>query len=174
MPKILVLFDNRVEEMAALAETAARGAQAIRFAEVEVRHVGGLLPARAETASEHKQRPESPPGKYRGLESIEKLTDFDAVLFVAEGDTDVLADALQSVSSMTDVVAAVVTPAGAEMGHRETAAQLMAVLGHMGMILISGEDPSDLGQRAARLAGWVRHARGHESGGGAEHHHHHH
>src|SRR5688500_15911734 len=67
MPRTLVLYSGRSPHLAALAEAIAEGAETVRFAEVEVRRVAG------------------PGDKHRELEAVERLADYDAIIFGAPG-----------------------------------------------------------------------------------------
>jgi len=175
MPKLYILFDGADRPSATQLDALARGAKSVRFTEVEIRRNPPVTDAPASEAVD-KESLEPEIAKYRVLDSIEKLTESDAlVAIVGERGVRPLAETLARAGALTDVVGAVVASTGpAEHVARELASAMVG----RGMILISGsDDPETVGARAAKVAGWVRHAKGHEHGDGHGHghgHRHHH
>jgi hypothetical protein len=153
MPKLLVLYAG-AERSSALADAVARGARGVRFTEVELRRTAG---------GPDKERPEPAAAKSRGLDAYETLTDYDALVLVGdESGAAALTALADGEGPLTDVVGTVVAAEGIP---RQTTESLAAALGRRGMILISGsDDPESVGRRAAKVGGWVRHAKGHEHG----------
>ena len=154
MPKLLVLFAG-AERSAALADAVARGARAVRFTEVDLH--------RAADRGPDKQSPEPAAAKSRAADAYETLTEYDALVLVGdESGASALAAFVGEKQPLTDLVGAVVAADGVP---EDSTQALAAALGRRGMILISGsDDPESVGRRAAKVAGWVRHAKGHEHG----------
>jgi hypothetical protein len=171
MPKVLVLFHDRDANAERLAEAAAQGARSVRFAEVEIRQLSSAMAVPATPPEGYKERPEPSGGKYQSLGSIQKLTDYDAVVLAAPRPEAamLLTSLLRMAKSLPDVVATIVRGTTADEAGIPPG-RVLEVLSDLGMILVSGgADPAHAGRRAATVAGWVRHAKGHEGG----HHHHH-
>lgn len=158
MARILVLYPSGAADVPPVADALAKGARSVRFAEVDVRR----LERAGEALKEHQG---APAAKHRALDSIETLTEYDAVVLAPGGEGEqAFAEALGRSGPLADVVGAV---AG-------TSPALLAAMGRLGMVLLTGDDPESLGRRAAKVAGWVRHAKGHEAEGDHHGHHHHH
>jgi NAD(P)H dehydrogenase (quinone) len=167
MPKLLVLFDARSDDMTRLAEAVAEGALRVRFAEVDVRRLGG---AAADG---------TPSVRHRGLESAEALAAYDGIIIGAvpagmESDP-AMAPIRAATTSLVNKVGSAF--AATEDGGSRSAAlwSVLTPMADRGMILVAppiSESPSDelesareQGKRVADVVGWVTHARSH-------HHHH--
>jgi NAD(P)H dehydrogenase (quinone) len=166
MPKLLVLFDARSDDMTRLAEAVAEGARGVRFAEVDVR----LLGAAAADGT--------PSARHRTLESADALAGYDGIIIGAmlpAGNDPAIAALRTASTSLVDKVGSAF--AATEDGGSRTAAlwSVLTPMADRGMILVTPpmtESPSDelesareQGKRVADVVGWVTHARSH-------HHHH--
>jgi hypothetical protein len=150
MPKTLVLLLSDHPAVAASARRVADGARQVRFAEVDVRRF-------ADT-----------PGPL-------SAADYDALVLGVEADgapVDAALHAFAAAHALTHMVGAAFT--AGDDGARDDAvcwAALRALAAH-GLLLVPpiAADPAGdtdeaarrLGHRVATVAGWVRHARGHE------------
>jgi hypothetical protein len=161
MPKLLVLAAG-AERADAVADAVAQGARAVRFTEVDLRRVPSAGP--------DKESPEAGPAKSRTLDADEKLTEYDALVLVGDADgVQALAGVVDGQERLTDLVGAFVAAEEVPAAGRWSLGDALA---RRGVILLSGsDDPAAVGSRAAKVAGWVRHAKGHEHGGGGHHHH---
>ncbi|MEO8561578.1 MAG: hypothetical protein ABI601_05860 [bacterium] len=167
MPKLLVLFDPRSPDMAALADAIAEGARLVRFAEVDVRCVSHTMPDGISAT------------RHRTLESADALATYDGVVigaFSAETKGDGVVDSLSAATtSLVDKVGSVFTTARADAERSAVLWSVLAAMADRGMILVPPRVnglPSDelssareQGKRVADVVGWVTHARSH-------HHHH--
>jgi NAD(P)H dehydrogenase (quinone) len=172
MPKTLVLCSSPAGHTAALADAIVEGARSVRFAEVDVRCL------------EHAEAGSDPAlaAKYRPLESVDALAGYDAIVLGAPADGAGVpaalarlldaAGALRARGALVDVVGSAFT-AAADDGHETALWSILASLGTLGMILVppaatGGEGAlaaaREQGRRVATVAGWVRHAKGHEHG----------
>jgi hypothetical protein len=161
MPKLLVLFEAYGDDIAQLADAVAEGARSVRFAEVDVRRLGG---------TEHTTR-----GSYKLLESADALAGYDGILLGAHGgQEDAVYEVLTTPASLVNKVGSVFTSAPGPV-RREILMPALAPMADRGMILVPpplSTVPADelefaraLGKRVAEVVGWVTHARSH-------HHHH--
>jgi NAD(P)H dehydrogenase (quinone) len=161
MPKLLVLFDSRSEDVTQLADAVAEGARSVRFAEVDVRRIEE---SSAATAS---------PARHRALETADALAAYDGIIVdAAAAPLDPLASAT---TSLVNKVGSAFTTSQAGGGRREALWSILTPMADRGMILVPppvSESPADelesarqLGKRVAEVVGWVTHARSH-------HHHH--
>jgi NAD(P)H dehydrogenase (quinone) len=211
MPKLLVLFYSRTGNTAKLADAIVEGAREVPYAEVDIRRIDDLAPASViEENPKWKEAREGLARKYRTLESVEKLVDYDALIIGSPTRYGVMAAELKNVLDQTgplwnkgllvdkvgSAFTSVSTPHG---GHETTLWSIMTPMANLGMIIVppgytdpvmfragspygatatTKEAPptdTDLavarhqGRRVAKVAEWVRHAKGHEHGG---HHHH--
>lgn len=192
MPKVLVLFHSRNGNTAAVADAAAEGAASVRFTEVEVRRLEDLSPgASAAEAEASKTSRAALARKYRTLESVEILTQYDALIIGSPSRYGIMsaemklvldqAGALAARGALRDKVgAAFGTAANANGGHETNVMSMLVPLMHLGMIIIppgyagsDGATPEQgsadgreaarlLGARVAKVAEWVRHAKSHE------------
>jgi multimeric flavodoxin WrbA len=160
MPKTLVVVPSRTGRLAALADAFVEGARSVRFAEVDVRRLD-----------------ETDVG-------AEGVAGYDAIALGAPVDDEAVPDALarllDEAGALVDVVGSAFAPPSPT--GRDTALwALLASMGARGMILVTpGAPPAaagagtpdeaalaaarEQGRRVATVAGWVRHARGHEHG----------
>lgn len=161
MPKLLVLFEAQDDDIAQLADAIAEGARRVRFAEVDVRLVGG--------------GPSAARASHRALESADALAAYDGIILgVRGGEGEAVHDALATTASLVNKVGSAFTsaPGGARGAILWSA---LAPMADREMILVPppvGTAPADqleaaraLGKRVAEVVGWVTHARSH-------HHHH--
>ncbi len=174
MPKLLVLFQSRSADVVRLAEAAAAGARAVRFAEVDLRSFP--------LSDDGDARVDAGARAHRPLEQVQDIASYDGLILVVgrePGAGDGLVRALRSFAgSLANKVGAALTPATGT----ERSPLLWSVLSPMadrGMILVPAAfDPApaaddvatrDLGKRVADVISWVTHARSHH-----DHDHHHH
>ena len=164
MPKLLVLFDPRSDDMMRLADAVAEGARSVRFAEVDVRRSGDAPSAAA---------------RHRALERADALAAYDGIIVGAAPAGSTSGSALeQLVSPATNLlgkVGSAFTAAQPGEGRREILWSVLTPMADRGMILVPPqitESPGDelegaraQGKRVAEVVGWVTHARSH-------HHHH--
>ena len=169
MPKLLILFHTRSTDVVPLAEAAADGARAVRFAEVDLRCLdeGGSAAMNAREASA---------SRYRTLERIEDAAGYDGIILCASSREDAASLAAgvgQLDGSLENKVGSAVTTATGEARSAALWAALTPVADR-GMILVpvSFTEPGEpaesarrVGKRVAQVIGWVSHARSH-------HHHH--
>lgn len=193
MPKVLVLFYSQSGHTAALADAISEGAAAVKFTEVEVRRLEDLAHQSMIDANESwKLSRAALAKKYRTLESVETLTQYDALIIGSPSRYGVMSAELKLVLDQAGPLAArgalrdkvgsafgtASTPNG---GHETNIMSMLVPLMHLGMILVpqgaeaaerpaGAKDPaSDLalaraqGARVAKVAEWVRHAKSHEA-----------
>ena len=196
MPKILVLFHSRTGNTAALAEAIADGARGVRFTEVDIRRLEDVAAEKlADGIPAWREGREELARKYRTLESAE-----------LRGVLDELGPLASRGGLVDKVGAAFTTALASRGGHEATLAGMITALASLGMLIcppgqgegakgagsplgaiaLTGEGGGigeaelaiarALGKRVAKVAEWVRHAKGHESGHlhshGHSHHHH--
>jgi NAD(P)H dehydrogenase (quinone) len=201
MPRVLVLFYSRTGHTATLADAVADGARGVRFTEVDVRRLEDLAPDTtveadaAWRASRARLRE-----RYRPFDDVDRLADYDGLVLGSPARHGVMAaelgllleraEPLRKRGALVDRVGAAFTSGSAPHGgHETTLWSLMPPMAAMGMLLVppgctdpgyaetvGGEDATTaarrLGQRVATVAGWVRHAKGHEAEAAGHHHHH--
>jgi NAD(P)H dehydrogenase (quinone) len=170
MPKLLVLFDPRSDDLTRLAEAVADGARRVRFAEVDVRRIG----SRAEGASGGTEAT-----RYRALETADALAAYDGVIVGAVPDSGAGAGV---VAPLPDASASLVNKVGSAFAatqpgerRRDLLWSVLTPMADRGMILVPPpltdthgdelESAREQGRRVAEVVGWVTHARSH-------HHHH--
>ena len=180
MPKVLVLFHSRTGNTAALAERVAEGARSVRFTEVDVRRLEEPTPDAAGAAHPQEADGGAALRRYRALDDVATVADYDALVIAAAAPDGVLPAGLARLlerlaplaasAALADRVGAVVTPDGQDAAHRA----LLPSLASLGLILVppapGAADAHAHGARVATVAEWVRHAKSHAAG----HHHHHH
>jgi len=164
MPKVLVLFDDTDAVASTLGESAAEGARAVRFTEVDVR----VLAA----AADSRRKP---------LESPGALDQYDGVVFAAGNDslTPALEDVLAELAQASGL-RFVNMVFGAATNDGKLAAELLSLGGIVVGQPLAGDDigrARALASRVAQVASWVRHSLAHESAeahsGHHQHGHHH-
>jgi len=160
MPKVLVLFHSRTGSTAALADAVAEGAGSVKFAEVELRRIDDLAPESAIDADERwKAARAALAKKYRSLESVESLAQYDALILGSPALHGVVSAELKNVLVQTGALRegrAMVDKVGsafgaAEMPHGGHEANVMSMLVPMmqlGMIIVP-PGPGDAFMRAA-------------------------
>lgn len=189
MPKILVLFHSRTGNTAALADAIADGAGSVKFAEVEVRRIADLAaPSAIEGDEQKRSAPAMLAKKYRTLESIDALVDYDALVIgsptrwgTASAEVKQLLEQtapLVQRGALVDKVGSAFGTVAAPHGGLETTIQsLLVPMMHLGMLIVppaytnpgAGASEAELarrqGARVAKVAEWVRHAKSHEGHG---------
>ena len=167
MPKLLVLFDARSDDMAPLADAIAEGARRVRFAEVDVRCIARSTPDGVAAT------------RHRTLESADALATYDGIVVGAAPVHAEGGAAIDSFSATTtklvNKVGSVFTTARSDADRNTVLWSVLAPMADRGMILVPPpvtgsssdelESARDLGKRVAEVIGWVTHARSH-------HHHH--
>jgi hypothetical protein len=167
MPKLLVLFDPRSDDLAPLADAIAEGARQVRFAEVDVRRMALATPESAPLAG------------HRALESADALATYDGIIVGASSETSGSKTPIAALSattvSLVNRVGSAFTAGRAGADRRSVLWSVLTPMSDRGMILVPpalSESPSDelesareQGKRVAEVIGWVTHARSH-------HHHH--
>lgn len=144
MAKVLVLMFGDAASAATLADAVVAGAKSVRFTETTVRAHGQAV------------------GRTRALEDDDLAAADGVVLLVGQDGGDAFASFANRVASMAALRNTVF---GVASGEHAAVGRLVAA----GGIVISapGADPEAtaraLGERVARVAGWVRHALGHEA-----------
>lgn len=148
MPKVLVLFHSRTGHTAALAAAIAEGASAVRFSEVEVRRIDDLAPSSVSDASpEWKSARAALAKKYRLLESIESLADYDAVVVGSPARYGIMSAELKNVldqagplwqrGALAEKVGSAFGSAAAMRAGQELSVMSMLIsLMHLGMIIV--------------------------------------
>jgi hypothetical protein len=155
VPKLLVVFSSQDAYAAKLADVVGHGAKHVRFTEVDVRAV-----ADAEADVNDRKR----------LASFEALREYDGVVLVGPGPESPgheLGRLLAFIANGEPMANTVFGIAGEENG------ELLSAVARSGGLLVGQARGADaerrgrqLGERVAKVIGWVRHALGHE----AEHH----
>lgn len=167
MPKLLVLFDPRSDDMTRLADAVAEGARSVRFAEVDVRTSSDASSASAATT------------RHRALENADMLAAYDGIIVGAApaGSTNgaALEQLVPPATNLLNKVGSAFTAAPPGDGRREILWSVLTPMADRGMILVPPQittSPADelesaraQGKRVAEIVGWVTHARSH-------HHHH--
>jgi NAD(P)H dehydrogenase (quinone) len=148
MPKVLVLFYSRTGNTAKLADAIVEGARSVPYTEVDVRRIDDLAPASViEANPEWKEAREALARKYRVLESVDKLVEYDALILGSPTRYGGMAAELKNVLDQTgplwskgllvdkvgSAFTSVSTPHG---GHETTLWSIMMPLAHFGMILV--------------------------------------
>jgi NAD(P)H dehydrogenase (quinone) len=193
MPKVLVLFHSRTGRTAAIAEAIARGAESVKFTEVELRRIDDLEPQRP-TDDESTTARAAMARKYRALESVESLAHYDALIVGSPARYGAMSaelkhtldqvEALWRRGALADKVASAFGSSDARVAGLEAhVASMIVALSHLGMIIVppvsSGADAGSAsdrdaavltaaeqqGARVAKVAEWVRHAKSHEAHG---------
>jgi len=152
MPSVMVLVLGKDFSLATVADAVVAGAKSVRFTEVTARAI------------------EPDVFRYRVLDTDASLSSFDGVVVVAsdEESTTSLPTALTRLSHHAARVDTV-------LGRVGGGAALVADLVATGGIVVSStgdtieERAHATGERVAKVAGWVRHALGHEVGDKHEH-----
>lgn len=188
MPKTLVLLLADDAPLAARARHIADGVRTVRFAEVDVRRPGELasdLPTSGAAMSGAAMSGAATSGAAMpGAPALLRAGDYDAVILGVGDEPGAAAAALAAI----DPARALVDRVGAAFaGTDATCWAALRALGTHGLLLVpppdgttaTGHAPDpgtghgvgrgtdhdadrQLGRRVATVAGWVRHARGHE------------
>ena len=192
MPKVLVLFHSRAGRTAAVAEAIARGAETVKFTEVEIRRIENLAPEPASVDDiESEPVRASLVKKYRTLESVDSLSQYDALIIGSPARYGAMSPEIESLlgraeplsrsGALSDKVGSAFGSLDVEGGPTTHVDAMLVALMHLGMIIVppAGGGSSALGgdalasatqqgARVAKVAEWVRHAKSHEAHG---HHH---
>jgi NAD(P)H dehydrogenase (quinone) len=192
MPKVLVLFQTRTGRTAAIAEAIARGAETVKFTEVEIRRIEDLASDPATAVVESEAVRAALAKKYRALESIETLSQYDALIIGSPARYGAMspeikrlldqAEPLSRRGALSDKVGSAFGSVDASEGGGTTHVDAMHIaLIHLGLIIVPPADggssalagdplavAQQQGARVAKVAEWVRHAKSHEAHG---HHH---
>ena len=188
MPKVLVLFYSRTGRTAALADAIAEGAGSVKFTEVEIRRIEDLAPTAVIEADESRKIARAAlVKKYRTLESVESLAQYDALVIGSPARSGIMsaelkhtldeAGALAERGALVDKVGSAFGSAAAG-GDEVNIMSMLIPMMHFGMIIVpaghgelpavAGGDPAaarQQGARVAKVAEWVRHATSHEAHG---------
>lgn len=149
MPKVLVLFYSRTGNTAALADAIAEGAATVKFTEVEIRRVPEL-PFEATTRDGDRTGAagEALSRKYRALESVDELAEYDALVLGSPTRYGVMSAELKHVLDRTghlwkrgafvdkvgSAFSTVSTPHG---GHELTIQSILVPMMQLGMIVVT-------------------------------------
>ena len=155
MPSVMVLVLGKDFSLATVADAVVAGAKSVRFTEVTTRAI------------------EPDVFRYRVFDVDASLSSFDGVVVVAS-DEDSTISVPKALTRLSHHGAVVDTVLGRVGGGTALVADLVATGGIV--VSSSGEATQEraraTGERVAKIAGWVRHALGHEAG--EEHAQHHH
>lgn len=148
MPKVLVLFYSRTGNTARLADAIVEGARGVKFTEVDVRRVDDLAPASViESVPGWKESRDALSKKYRTLESIDALANYDALVLGAPTRYGVMAAELKLVLDQTGplwskglladkVGSAFTSVQTAHGGHETTLWSIMTPMANLGLIIV--------------------------------------
>jgi NAD(P)H dehydrogenase (quinone) len=160
MPKVLVLFYSRTGATAALADAVAEGAGSVKFTEVEVRRIEDLTPQSVIDADERwRTAHASLAKKYRTLESVESIAQYDALIIGGPARYGILCAELKNVldqvgplwergALVEKVGSAFGTTAAPSGGHEMNIISMLIPMMQLGMILVP-QGCSDPSVRAA-------------------------
>ena len=188
MPKVLVLFHSRTGRTAALADAIAEGAGSVKFTEVEIRRIDDLeATADIDGDESRKIARASLVKKYRTLESVESLTQYDALIIGSPARSGMMSAELKHTLDEAGALAkrgALVDKVGSAFGSATAGGDEMNIMsilipmmrfgmiivpaGHGGQSAVAAGDPAAArvqGARVAKVAEWVRHAKSHEAHG---------
>jgi hypothetical protein len=155
VPSVVVLVLGNDSSLTAVADAVVAGAKSVRFTEVSAR---AMVPDVF---------------RYRRLEDDATLASYDGIVVVAPNDDAIALPA--TLKRLPEHAASVNTVMGCIGGGPALVAEMLDA----GGIVVGSEGPSidatarSLGARVARVAGWVRHAAGHEAEHDHHDHHHH-
>lgn len=148
MPKVLVLFYSRTGNTAALADAVAEGAGSVKFTEVDVRRIDDLAPQSAIDADERwKTARTALAKKYRTLESVESLAQYDALILGSPARHGVMSAELKMVLDQTGALwerRAMVDRVGSAFGsvaiphggHETNIMSMLVPMMQLGMIVV--------------------------------------
>jgi hypothetical protein len=152
VPSVMVLVLGNDSSLSRVADAVVAGAKRVRFTEVTVRAV------------------EPDVFRYQRLADETSFASHDGVVVVAPDDASA-AGALEAIGGMRPLTDTVVARVGGDSA-------LSAALVETGGVVVSAPADSSredharaVGERVARVAGWVRHSLSHET---EDHHHHDH
>lgn len=148
MPKTLILFYSRTGNTARLAEALADGVRQVRFAEVDVRRIADLTPAHIiEGDATWRAAREDLTARYPTLDSVERLTAYDAIVVGTPARYGAMAAELRALfdqaaalgarGALADRVGSAFTSiATAPDGRQHTLWSLLQPMAGLGMILV--------------------------------------
>lgn len=148
MPKILVLFYSRTGNTARIADAITEGVKSVKFAEADVRRIDDLAPANViEGVPGWKESRQELQRKYRTLESIDALVEYDALILGSPTRYGVMAAELKNVLDQTGplwsegklvdkVGSAFTTVQTAHGGHETTLWSIMTPMANLGLIIV--------------------------------------
>lgn len=149
MAKLLVLFYSRTGNTAAIADAVAEGARSVKFAEVDVRRLEDLAPQSViDSVPGWRESRDALAKKYKLLESVERLAEYDALILGAPTRYGVMAAELKNLIDQTGplwnrgalvdkVGGAFTTVATPHGGHEMTLWSIMTTMAHLGMLLVT-------------------------------------
>jgi NAD(P)H dehydrogenase (quinone) len=202
MPKILVVFYSRTGRTAAVADALARGAETVRFTEVELRRVGDPMASDGPESSPAAAEPRPIAGsRHRMLGSVDELAGYDALVIGAPADAGLPdgierlleeAKSLAGSGALANTVASAFASSPVAEAREGARWRILQRVAGLGMLVVppefgqpdaSGGGPEGpgeaelaaahaLGRRVARVTGWVAHALGHEHGAHGHEHEH--
>ena len=148
MPKVLVVFHSRTGHTARLADAIAEGARSVRFTEVDVRRLDDLAPAsEMDGVPGWQESRASLAAKYRTLEGVERLAEYDALVLGSPTSYGVMSAELKHLldataplwkrGALADKVGGAFSGTATPNGGSEQAIQsITTVMAHHGMILV--------------------------------------
>jgi NAD(P)H dehydrogenase (quinone) len=148
MPKVLVLFYSRTGNTAALADAIGEGAASVKFTEVEMRRIDDLAPERViEANAQWKAARAALAKKYRTLESVESIAQYDALVVGSPARYGIMSAELKNVFDQTGALwerGALVDKVGSAFGsvaaphggHELNMMSLLIPMMQFGMILV--------------------------------------
>ena len=148
MSKTLVLFYSRTGNTARLAGAIADGVRQVRFAEVDVRRIDDLTPAHViEADTTWRTSRERLEAEYPLLDSVERLTEYDAIVMGAPARYGAMtselrqlfdqASALAARGAFADKVGSAFTSVATPLdGRQHTLWSMMVPMANLGMILV--------------------------------------
>ncbi len=149
MAKLLVLFYSRTGNTATIADAVAEGAKSVKFSEVDVRRLDDLAPQSViASVPGWKESRDALATKYKTLESVERLAEYDALIFGAPTRYGVMAAELKNLIDQTGPLwnrgalvdkvgaafASVATPHG---GHEMTIWSILTTMAHLGLVIVT-------------------------------------
>jgi NAD(P)H dehydrogenase (quinone) len=148
MPKVLVLFHSRTGNTAKLADAIVEGARSVPYTEVDIRRIDDLASASViEALPQWKASREELSRKYRTLESIDRIVEYDALILGSPTRYGIMSAELKNmldqagplwnkgllVDKVGSAFTSVSTPHG---GHETTLWSIMTPMANFGMIIV--------------------------------------
>jgi NAD(P)H dehydrogenase (quinone) len=148
VPKLLVVFYSRTGNTARLADAIAEGAAGVKYTEVEVRRLDDLAPASViEADAQWTASREALARKYRTLESVDRLVEFDGLVLGSPTRYGVMSAELKNLYDQCGplwakglfenrVGSAFTSVQTAHGGHETTLWSIMTPMANLGMIIV--------------------------------------